>query len=665
MKHGCMGKVLWVDLDQGTFTDQEVKDSIYEQYLSGVGLAVRLLYDKIPAGADPLGPDNVLGLVSGFLTGTSSFFMGRWIAVCKSPLTGGWGEANCGGNFSPAIKNAGYDGIFFTGKSKKPVYLKIVDQKISLEDASELWGQDAIETEKQLIEKIGKDTRVAVIGQSGEKLSLISGIVNDGGRIAARSGVGAVMGSKNLKAVAISAKGKVSVADADKIKKLNKGFSKWLNSGQKIASKIFTARLMANVGRLIRVSPVVIPLNAEGAKVTQKKFGTIVTNVMSSQSGDSPVMNWKGSGVKDYPIASHANNLNPQKIIDKEMKKYFCAECPLGCGGIVKVTDGKYKIDEMHKPEYETCCAFGTLLLNKDMDTIYQVNELLNRAGMDTISAGAAVAFALECYEQGIITAEDAGGLDLAWGNAEAVLKLIEMMIAREGLGDLLADGVKVAAGKLGKNSEKFAIHAGGQELPMHDSRYDPGFAVSYALEPTPGRHTNHSYQWLELFALHKLIPGLPKIKPTTVKAKYNPEGKWILQVAASKYMQLYNAVGGCLFGAQMGGNVPIFDYLNAALGEEHSPQYYLRIGERIQNLRQSFNIKQGIKPLKDFALSDRALGQPPLKSGPMKGLTLPSRQLHEDFLNGMGWDPKTAVPTRSKLEELDLSEVADEISAP
>ena len=665
MDLGCMGKVLWVDLTARTIEEQTVPDEVYEQFLSGAGLAARLLYDRIPAGADPMGPENVLGLVSGFLGGTNAFLMGRWMAVGKSPLTGGWGEANCGGTFTAGIKAAGVDGIFFTGMSRTPVVLKIADGKAELVGAGDLWGMDAIEAEKALIEEMGARTKVAVIGQSGENLSLISGIVNDGGRIAARSGLGAVMGSKKLKAVAITGSGRPRVADKAKIKELNKTFVKWFNSGQQATGKVLKPRLMRIVGRVLRVSPLVIPLTGDNAKVTQKNYGTIITNVMSAESGDSPVKNWKGAGHTDFPIATHAIALDPQKIIDNEVKKYHCHSCPVGCGGIVEVKDGKYPIGEMHKPEYETCCAFGTLLLNRDMDTVYKCNDVLNRAGMDTISAGGTVAFAIECVEQGILSKDDVDGLDLRWGNGEAVLALVEKMIAREGIGDLLADGVKKAAEKIGRGAEAFAIHAGGQELPMHDTRFDPGFAVSYALEPTPGRHTNHGYSWLDLFAMNKIVPGAPKPPGLSRTAsKYDPEGKWKAQVAASYYMQLYNACGGCLFGAQLGGHVPIFDYLNAATGWNHEPAHYMKIGERVQNLRQAFNFKHGIEVRTAFKLPGRVLGEPPLAEGPMKGITLKHGQLFDDYLNGLGWETATAKPTKAKLVELGLTGVAEEIQA-
>ena len=661
MINAAMGKVLWVDLTNATFRDEEIADELYESYLSGVGLGARLLYDRIPAGADPLGPENILGLTSGFLCGTGALFMGRWMVMAKSPLTGGWGDSNCGGTFAPAIKRTGYDAIFFTGISEKPVYLKILGDQIELVDASHLWGLDAIETEARLIGESDQRAKAITIGPAGEKLSLISGIVNDGGRLAARSGLGAVMGSKRLKGVVLAGKTSVSTADSAKIKELNKKFMKWFNKGTGL-EKVLSAGLLSSFGKVLRISPVNMAVAPEIYKSVMKKFGTISANVLSSENGDSPVKNWKGSGTKDFPIGSHAGQLNPQKIIDRETKKYKCYSCPLGCGGEVTLKGG----GTSHKPEYETTSAFGSLLLNNDIEIVFNLNDMLNRAGMDTISAGSAVAFTIECIEQGVLTQDDVGGLDLTWGNAEAITALIEKMIAREGIGDLLADGVKVAATKIGKDAGRYAMHAGGQELPMHDSRFDPGFAVSYALEPTPGRHTNHGYQWIDLFALHKVFPGLPKTKHfSLVKSKYDPTEKWILQVAASKYMQLVNAIGGCLFGAQLGGHLPLIGYLNAAGGWAHEPNHYLQIGERIQALRQAFNFKHGIQPVKDFALPARATGVEPLTSGPMKGVTLDMDRLREDFLKGMGWDPQTAKPTKAALVELGLADVAEEIGAP
>ncbi|MBP7737035.1 MAG: aldehyde ferredoxin oxidoreductase family protein [Spirochaetes bacterium] len=662
MKKGFMGKILMVDLTRGSIKEELIREEVYRSVTSGIGLAAWLLYRRIPAGADPLGPDNILAFMSGLLTGSGAWFSGRWMVAAKSPLTGGWGDANCGGTFSPAIKRCGYDGIFFKGISRRPVYLAVRDGKAKLHDASHLWGLDAVESEERLAAEL-KDphARIAVIGPAGEKKSLIAGISNDRGRYAGRSGLGAVMGAKRLKAVVLSGTGRIEVHDPAAVKDLNKKFMKWFNAGSGL-KKVLSAKALNVMAKFLRVSPVGMAQNADLVKLAMGRFGTIATNVLSSENGDSPVKNWQGAGFRDFPIATHADRLNPQRIVDHEVKKYHCYNCPLGCGGILKVE--KAGLAETHKPEYETCCAFGALQLNNDLDAIFKINDYCNRAGFDTIGAGNTVAFAMECYERGIITKKDTGGLDLAWGNSEAVLALLEMMAKRKGFGNVLADGARKAAERIGRGSGKFAIHAGGQDLPMHDSRFDPGFAVAYSLEPTPGRHTNHGYQWLEMFSLHRIFRKLPG-----TSTLYRVEGKYrvtrdrsALLAAGSKYMQLVNGAGVCLFGAQMGGHINLPAYINAVTGWGLDPEEYLKIGERIQNIRQAFNLKQGLRPRRDFALPERSAGTPPLDAGPMKGVTLNVKELCDSFLDEMGWDRETGAPTAGKLRDLGLEDIAQEL---
>jgi len=663
MSYGYMGKVLWVNLTSGKIHEENIPDSMYEKYLSGVGLAARILYDRIPKDADPLGPHNILAFTAGALCGTGALFMGRWIVSGKSPLTGGWGDANCGGFLAPEIKRCGYDAIFFTGISPKPVYLRVVNRKKELVDASHLWGLDIVETEEKIKAESGDPkTQVAMIGPAGEKLSLIAGVAHDKGRIAARSGLGAVMGSKKLKAIALAGRDPIRVRDAARVAESSRKLVRFLDRS-KMAKPAFSGTALNVMGIMLRKSPLVLGMTGDMVNIAMSKFGTISTNVLSSENGDSPVKNWKGAGFADFPVFSMADKLNPQRIIDFEYRKYHCYSCPLGCGGLCKVDKGKYHLEETHKPEYETVCAFGALMLNGDLDSVFLLNDMLNRAGMDSIGAGSTVAFAIECVEKGILTKEDLDGLDLTWGNIDAVIQFVKKMIAREGCGDLFADGTKKAAQKIGKDSDKHAINAGGQELPMHDSRFDPGFAVSYSLEPTPGRHTNHGYQWLDMFSLHRIYKGLPKPAPISmVKSKYDPKDKWILQAAASKHMQLANAVGACLFGVQMGGNLSMHEYLNATMGWNHGPEHYLKIGERIQNLRQAFNFKHGVVVRRDFKLPDRAYGKPPMDKGPVKGITLQIDRLFSDFLMGMGWSVEEGKPTKTKLQELDLGDVIKDL---
>jgi len=653
MPNGAMGKILWVDLSRKELREESILEAEYRRYLSGIGLAVRLLYDRIPVGADPLGPENILGFVSGLLTGTGTLFAGRWMAVGKSPLTLTWGDANCGGNFSPAIKRCGYDGIFFTGISSKPVYLFIDKNGPRLRDAHDLWGLDTKETETLLKQKAGcSNARVACIGQAGEKLSLISGIANDGGRMAARSGLGAVMGSKKLKALVLCGARRIKSHQPQEIKKL----SRRCNKSVQFMPPFPPAFVLAYLGAFLRTLPAqantdVLQFNLI-YKTMLKKWGTASLNQILIELGDAPIKNWKGSHI-DFG-SDRSARLNPEVFSDCVIVKYHCYACPLGCGGICS-KPGKF--ESSHKPEYETVLALGGLCLNDDADSIFLLNEKLNRAGMDTISAGGTVAYAIECFEKGILTERDTDGLRLTWGNSQAIMRLVDMMIAREGIGDVLADGVQRASQKIQRGSQTYAIHAGGQELAMHDGRFDPGFAVHNCVEATPGRHTIGSQLYYELFQLWEHMDDLPQPDILYLKRhKYQPDHqKAVASAACSKFMNLMNAAGTCLYGAMLGADsFPFFDWLNAATGWGLSPEKYMLIGERIQALKQLFNLKQGIDPVQ-IKMTDRALGRPPLKAGANKGRQISIEQLRRDYWDVLGWDPRTGRPTRATLKRLGL----------
>ncbi|HOO89738.1 MAG TPA: aldehyde ferredoxin oxidoreductase family protein [Syntrophales bacterium] len=648
MGKGYMGKILMVNLSGGNIQEEIIPDEVYEKYLSGMGLAAYILYNRIPAGADPLGPDNILGFVSGLLTGTGSLFAGRWMVVGKSPLTGGWGDANCGGNLSPAIKRCGYDGIFFKGISSKPVYLYIEKGKAELRDASHLWGQDTVEAEKMLLEEAAAGARVALIGPSGEKLSLISGISNDRGRMAARSGLGAVMGSKRLKALVLAGAKRIPVHNREGIKRLSQKCNRWVQFQPPFVS----GSMMPYVGAFMRIMPTVLAQDGMLYKTLLRKWGTGSMNQASIEMGDSPIKNWKGTNEDFGPKRSLTTN--PDVFTDREIIKYHCHSCPLGCGGICSMT-GKYS--ETHKPEYETVLALGGLCMNEDVNSIFHLNESLNRAGMDTISAGATAAFAIECYEEGLLTKEDTDGLELTWGNSEAITALIEKMIDREGIGDILADGSKVAARKLGRGSERYAVHAGGQEPAMHDSRNDPGFALHYSVEPAPGRHTIGSGLYYEMFQLWKRVKGLPKVGPLYFKgSKYVvDEEKAVRGAACSKFTNLLNGSGLCMFGAFLGvKKIPTFDWLNAATGWNKTPEEYMKIGERLQTLKQAFNVKHGIEP-KNFKISSRAIGAPPQTRGANKGRSVGLDEMMGDYWKQFGWDTLTGKPSEECLARLDI----------
>jgi len=641
--YSICGKILWVNLDNAVFYEEIVPKEIYEMYGAGLGLAAYFLYRDIPAHAKPLGPENILAFTAGILTGSASMLTGRWTVAAKSPLTNTWGDANCGGNLAPSIKQCGYDGIFFKGKSPNPVYLKLTNNKAELLNASHLWGQDSIETEKILREPFGsKPVSVACIGPAGEKLSLISGICNDFGRMAARSGLGAVMGSKNLKAILLQGSYPISVAAPDRMKELSQHCVRSTEFQPPFLNGNGTRRLST----LLRKLPLQMRQDGILYKFFIKKYGTVALNQYSIETGDAPIRNWSGTNL-DFP-STCSDTFNPDHIARIEKAKYHCYACPIGCGGITHLPNG----GESHKVEYETVTSLGSLLMNSDLETILIANDKLNRAGMDSISAGGSIAFAMECFENGLLTSADTDGLDLSWGKDQSILVLIDRMITRQGFGDLLADGSYQAALKIGRNSKQYAIHSAGQELPMHDARNDPGYGLHYVVEPTPGRHTIGSYQYYEIYQLWRKDSALPKIKPLffskNTKFKDSSEkAKWA--AACSQFVALLNAAGGCIFGAMMGVHrYPIFEWLNAATGWELTPTQYMQMGNRIQSLRQAFNAREGI-PLR-HAINSRAIGSPAQIKGANRGAYVNLDALVPAYWQEMGWDSDSGKPTAPKI---------------
>jgi len=656
---GFCGKILNVDLSSGKIQYEELGEEFYKKYLSGVGLGAKILWDRMKPGADPMGPDNILGFTTGLLTDTGSLFTGRFTVVGKSPLTRGWGDANCGGYFSPFLKRCGIDALFVYGASPKPVYIYIDDKGAEIKDASDLWGMDAVATEEKLKERHGKRCQAATIGVAGEKKSFIAGICNDGGRIAARSGLGGVMGSKKLKAVVAAGTQRVGVTNKEKIGELSKRFREKME-GLKGAKRFLGDFILGATGFITRKGSVYPRQPADLWRLLLSKFGTPALTAMSAESGDSPIKNWGGVGYTDFPL-KRSQKIGAEAVVKYEQKKYGCYSCPLHCGGIVKVTDGPYKIEEMHKPEYETICAFGSLLLNDNLHSIFQINDIVNRGGIDSISCGGVVAFAVECFENGILTKEDTGGLELRWGNADAIIKLTEMIVNRQGIGDKLADGVKVAAQKIGRGAEKYAIHCGGSEAPMHDPKFDPGFGIGYYCEPTPGRHTIVSFQYLDLQFLEKKFSRAKKIKPfTTYKEKYRYDNKGDSIAVDSCFKMIVDCTGTCLFGTQVGGNIPLGEWMNAATGWSYTNDDYLVIGERIEQLRHAFNVREGLNAIRDFKPHPRMYGDPPLPKGAAKDVTLDIDMLAKSFYAAMHWDVNTGKPDKEHLKKLGLDEVIE-----
>jgi len=648
-----------VDLTTQQWYEESIDEEIYAQYLSGVGLAAYLLFNRIPASADPLGPENVLGFVSGLLTGTPSSYTGRWLVTGKSPLTGTWGEANCGGYFSMAIKQCGYDGIFFSGISAKPVYLYIGSGEPEIRDASMLWGLDAAETEDALneIHEDKKRIAVACIGEAGENLSLISGISHDKGRMAARSGLGAVMGSKRLKGVALQRSGKVSVHDRQRMREINAQTRKYARVLLPLPGWI-----MPIFGKILRNPWFKMRMDGLLTNSVLKKWGSAGFFQTFVEWDDAPIKNWLGSH-KDYP-GQKSKQFSADRIQGAETEKYHCYACPTGCGGkFIMAGTGQ----ETHKPEYETINAFSALLLMDDFDSVVKINDILNRAGMDSISAGGTIAAAIEWFQEGRITQEQTGGLQLQWGDADAVMQLVDLMVRREGFGAYLADGVEAARKNLGITGSDAAVHAGGQELAMHDTRLDAGYALHASVEPNPGRHTTGAFLYYDLHRLWTAIPELPKTPWLSFKRRNREFDRLdgIRSAANACLINFYNGLGLCYYGAHLGvDRLSLFEMVNAACGWEHTAREYMQIGQRILTIKQLFNIKQGIDP-STIMPSKRALGQPPLEKGGNKGVSVDLESLRKFYWKIIGFDPNSGIPTYELLEDLNLVSLAEVLNLP
>lgn len=593
---GYMGKILWVNLSTGEIKTEELNENLIKDYLGGYGLGAKILYDHMKPKVDPLGPENILGMVTGPYTGTQIPAGARYEVVAKSPITGGWGDANSGGYFGPYLKFAGFDAVFFTGASEKPVYVLIDEGKAEIKDAGDLWGKDAYYTEHTLEQEYGKNARVNCIGPGGEKMSLMAAVMTDHGSAAGRSGLGAVMGSKKLKAVVARGTMTVPVADKDAILSLRKQHVKELSAPG--------------------------PMNLEGLH----KFGTSALTANSAVSGDTPVKNWGGIGINEMKDLTGLKN---DVLAGYVTKLGGCWHCPIACKAIVKGGTKYNYPDGTRRPEYETQGAFGANCVNSDLEAINMCNHICNSYGLDTIAAGSTMAFAIELYENGIITREDTGGIELKWGNPDALVAMTEKMAKREGIGDLFADGVKVAAQKIGKGAEKFAVHIGGVELGMHDPKLGGGGAYPrYQMDATPGRHTQG----------------------------FGPSGFTT---------HITNSTGMCLIGFGFGsGPERHRDFFNAVTGLNYTTEQLLKCGERIGVIRHLFNLREGIKE-SEWLPHNRIIGNPAQPEGPLAGVTIDYVAQNAWNLGALDWDLNTTKPSKKKLIELGFNEIAEEMWPP
>jgi aldehyde:ferredoxin oxidoreductase len=619
---GYMGKILRVDLSKSKITEEFPDENTLKMFLGGSGLATKYLFDEVKKGTDPLGPENKLIFMTGPLTGTPSPSTGRYIVVAKSPLTGFWGQANSAGFWGTNFKRSGFDGVIFEGISPKPVYLVTDEGKVELKDAKHLWGKNTSETTRLIREEHGERFRVACIGIAGENLVKYAAVINDAdhpnwGRAAGRCGMGTVMGSKRLKAIASRGEKKIEVADEDVYREEAKKRYNWVNEGL--------------------------------LKMSLEVYGTAVMLDMVNQRGGFPTRNWQ-TGV--FPGADDINGTAINEKILTERKP--CFACPIACGRLSEIKTGPYA-SKGEGPEYESLGSFGGMCGIDNLEAITLAHFLSNEYGLDVISTGSTIAFAMECFEKGVLTKKDTSGLELKFGDPDVMIKLVHKIAKREGIGNLLAEGTKAVSEKLNKGTERFAMHVKGLELPAYDSRAAKITGLAYVSSNRGGCHiTAYIEGWTFLEIPYLIIEKgdvgdiLQEI-PETAKVVKDMEDAFAI----------FDAVGGCKF---MGMVLTAEDWatlISTLTGWKFTASDFRKTGERIYNLERAFNIREGLTRADD-TLPKRLLEEP-LPEGPAKGHVVNLEPLLDAYYKFRGWD-KNGKPTPEKLKELGLDWIIKEI---
>lgn len=614
-------KALRVDLNHRTYDIQEYPAEWMRQYLGGRVFGAYHLLKEVPAGADPLGPENMLIFATGVLAQSKLSGASRYSTLAKSPLTGGYGEAEAGGWFAPELAAAGYNAVILNGQAESPVYLWIHDSEVEIRDAGAIWGLGNKTSYDWLREKHGK-VRVAQIGPAGENLVRYAHIVNELRHANGRCGMGAVMGSKKVKAIVVSGSAAPQFADPAKLEDLRKSHNKYL--------------LESFYGKYFR------------------ERGTTSGVEYQNINGGLPTRNFR-----DMTFES-VEQISSQVLYDHYRKGHgTCYGCVLRCKPVSHIAGDPEASPEMGGPEYETLGALGSLCGVSDIAAIVKANALANEFGLDTISLGGSIAFAMECYQAGLLSERDTDGLELNFGNAQAMLEMIRRIAYRKGLGDLLAEGSRRAAEQIGQGCEAFANHVKGQELPMHDPRGKVSQALAYAVCPTGADHNTSSFD--NMFAkkgpfldavrslgIHETVPeyslGAEKVQLYT---------KLHLERSMMNSLLLCNFVSGPMtpFNLnQMTGAV------RAVTGWDISDYEMVKVGERGVNLARLFNLKQGVTAAEDRLPPRMAEA---VKAGPKSGKCIDFEELQEAvhlYYSIMGWNER-GVPTPTKLIELSLSE--------
>ncbi|MEE9420401.1 MAG: aldehyde ferredoxin oxidoreductase family protein [Desulfatiglandaceae bacterium] len=603
---GVCGRLLEIDLSKGKTKDRAISEEIFEKYLGGRGLGARLLFDMLPARTDPLSPENILFFLTGPLTGTKVPGSSKFVVITKSPLTGAWCDSYSSGKLPIELKKLGYDGMIIRGKSNHPCYLKIDDSGVHIKGAGSIWGKDSFETDRILKETEGDPSAgITSIGPAGEKLCRFACINSELYRQAARGGVGAVMGSKNLKAIVIKGKGRVHQHDRKKLVELNKK-----NYQRSLKSEVAKARM---------------------------KYGTPLTLNITHAGGILPTKNFQ-FGTWEKAL----KKIDAEGVYKSRISRKACISCFTPCGMVTRASNGKYQGSTVEGPEYETLSILGSNLLIDSLPEIIQANVLCDKLGLDTISAGGVIGFTMECFERGLISSAQTEDLDIRFGNGEASLAAIEMIAMRRGLGDILAEGVRNIAKHIGGGSDRFAMHVKGMEFPGYEPRGAFGSALSYAVSP---RGACHRRAW-------------PPAKEILGEyAPYTVEGKAEMVKELYDENCILHSLLVCDFQSKF---IPLSledygQYFQAVTGEEISKEDFLSTAERIETLIRMFNLREGFTR-KDDTLPHRTLYEP-LPDGPAKGQCIGDENLDrmiEEYYASRGWD-SSGIPTEKTLKRYRL----------
>lgn len=547
------------------------------------------------------------------------------MVVSKSPLTDGWGEANSGGTFGPEMKAAGYDGVFFSGISDGPVYLLIKDGKAVLRDASSMWGKDTHDTDDILHQEIGDEhVKIACVGPAGEAGSALACIVNEKGRVAGRNGLGAVMGSKKLKAIAVKGSGhKTGIADPNGLREARQKFDK------------------------------LIQANGFGKQL--KEGGTAGGFRLLVSIGDSPLKNWRLSGLDVMPTAANFNGANMDRW---KLKSYACHACPFQCGAIIQQDQGEFAAPSpMHRPEYESLAGLGSCLMSDNLEAAIKANDLCNRYGIDTISTGGTIGMAMECYENGLITKDETDGIELTWGNSAAVVAMVEKIGRREGFGAVLADGTGKAVERIGRGSEKYAVAIRGKSLPYHDPRMNPALGTVMISDANPAHHGDCKIAgMLDNGASIGNDPALQM--PQLPFDAFDKKGA--MYALGFSLHQLLNSAGMCALYTVGSAPPPLDELIAAVTGWDFKWAEGLKTGRRILTIRQAFNAREGLSPDK-FQMPKRLLEEP-LTIGPRANVKIDFETLKKSFFAAVGWDIKTGKPNKETLSDLGLAELTEDL---